>query len=363
MRSYSRFFLLLAFLTWHCFCGPIATVPLSALLNQADSVVVATVTQSENTADSLALRLEVLRRIKGQEKAGHDIQAVWSSSAPTANERAKNLLTKTGIWFLKQSDSTWNILPLVMGDIQPMDLYIRVPPGDLPTMYAYGSEAQPNVRLVKEIEAAAVNPLTSYTAARTVKDLDNGLGSTLVQGVFSSFSQSSSLPMKVAGVNGQLRNSTPQAAAALLSLAPDTLSVDTQNQLSREMCGYRSTDPSAIATLSIFLGAQYSPAMRFCAAHALREIHTAKTMPVLASLFNDPVSRIRYDAVIGVAQYAMGFPVASAEDKHTVVSNYRPGPEVTQEMREHFPTEPKFEENEQEYISYWTKWLATQGVQ
>ncbi len=305
--TFSKMLSVMAFSASLCFCGPIATIPLSALLSQAGSVVVATAIQSESTTNGLSLHLEVLRSIKGQEEQGREIQAVWPSRAPIASERAKNLLTKTGIWFLKQSDSTWNILPLVMGDIQPMDLYIRVPPGDLPAMYAYGSDAQPNVRLVKEIEAAAVNPLTSYTTARTVRDLDNGLGSALVQGVFSSFSQSSSLPVKVAGVNGQLRNSTPQAATALLSLAPDTLSVDTQNQLSREMCGYRSTDPSAIATLSIFLGAQYSPAMRFCAAHALREIHTAKTMPVLATLFNDPVSRIRYDAVIGVARYAMGF--------------------------------------------------------
>jgi hypothetical protein len=110
--------------------------------------------------------------------------------------------------------------------------------------------------------------------------------------------------------------------------------------------------------LGVLLGLQYSDKVRACAAHALREIHSRQTLPLLEKLLEDHSPQIRYDAVIGLAQFAIGFPMARMEDKKAAIAGFTLGPNFTSDMYPHYPAHGLFLSNEQEYISYWKNWLA-----
>ena len=86
-------------------------------------------------------------------------------------------------------------------------------------------------------------------------------------------------------------------------------------------------------------------------------------MPFLEKLMGDNSAQIRYDAVIGIAQYAISFPMAGMGEKPATIATFTPPPNVTNEMRQHYPSQGSFLKNEQEYVSYWKRWLAAHPAQ
>jgi len=69
------------------------------------------------------------------------------------------------------------------------------------------------------------------------------------------------------------------------------------------------------------------------------EIYSRATLPVLQRLLDDKLAQIQYDAVIGIAQYAMSFPVSTVASKPTDMATFTPPKSVTDEMRLHYPSQ------------------------
>ena len=361
-------------ITQPAFCGPGGYMPLSATLGKADTVVVATVRSAITAGNTLTLDLIVIRVLKGPTTMGSSIQATLSSGNVSTSSggglrmngevSANAALGKTGLWFLEQTGSAWTIIPLANGDISTEDIYLPVPPGRLPSSVTYDATADPKKKLVQEIAVAAQDPMTAVAISRLeAMRVFVDLGSDELQPVFIQLASSPQMATRAMALAGQIRLGTPSALNTVVSSNLEAFSADAQSQLTAAVCEYRNTDVSGLAALGALLGSQYSDKMRDCAVHALREIHSRETLPFLEKLLEDNSPQIRYDAVIGIAQFAIGFPVARMEDKKAAISGFTPGPNFTSDMYPHYPAQGLFLSNEQEYISYWKNWLAAHPTQ
>lgn len=349
------------------FCGVVGYLPLGMVLNQADAVVVGTVASSSTAAGVLNLSLTVGRTLKGSPPPGTTILASWfsqkfSSGGVVGSEPQVGLLSgNNGVWFLQQSGSSWIVLPFMTGDFPAENICIPVPAGELPAAYRYESSADPQTKLLREIATAAEDPTTTdaISSLEATRVMD-GLDSKQLQPVLVQLASSSRGTARATGLAGLLRQGVPTAITALTGTSLTAFPVKSQGYLASAICEYRSTEASGITALGILLA---SGQTRACAAHALREIHTQQTVPLLVGLFTDSSAQIRYDSVIGVAQFAMGFPVVRAADKPAAMSTFKPGPGVTDDMSRHYPALDTFSKNEQEYISYWREWSAAHPAQ
>ncbi len=356
------------------YCGLAAIASLGALLNQADAVVVATVRDGSAGAQVLSLDLIVTRTLKGSSSAG-SIIPVTLSSPNVINPQsgglvrlngaivASEVIGKTGLWFLQQSGSGWTVLPLAIGDISTADLYVPLPSGNLSPAFAYASSATPKTKLIQEIGAAAVDPTTAIVISRLERSRSLAdLGPELQQ-MLTQIASSPQIATSVTGLAGQVRLGTPSALTAVVRSNLVSSPADTQSHLANAVCEYRNTDVGGIAALGALLSSQYADSMRVCATYALREIHSQETLPFLEKLLDDSSAQIRYDAVIGIAQFAISFPMVGMAEKPAAIASFTPPPSVTNEMRQHYPAQGLFLSNEQEYISYWKNWLAAHPAQ
>lgn len=355
------------------FCGAIASYSVGGLLTQADQVVVATVRNSSSAANTLTMDLIVSRTLKGTAIVGSSITATLSSpnvkaSTPgvvqtSASVSVYLLVGRTGLWFLQQSGTGWVVLPLMGGDISEDDLYLPVHSGTLPPAFAYAINTAPKTKLIQEIGAATQDPATATAISRLeAMRVFADLGPDVLP-MFGQLTASPQMGTMAMGLAGQIRLGTPSALQAMVSSNMGMFPQDAQSQLANAVCEYRNTDASGVGALGVLLGSQYSDSVRACATHALREIHSQQTLPLLEKLLADSSPVIRYDAVIGIAQFAIGFPVARMEDKKAAIANLTPGPNFTSDMYPHYPAMDLFFKNEQEYISYWKKWLAAHPAQ
>ncbi|MDP8991133.1 MAG: hypothetical protein M3N41_13760 [Acidobacteriota bacterium] len=351
------------------FCGLVAVASLGALLHQADTVVVARVENASAATGLLSVDLVVQRTLKGSANVGSSMSATLSSpNVVTPGDHvglrmngavvASQLAGTTGVWFLQPSGSGWLVLSLVIGDMSTEDLYIPVPPGKLPAAYAYDSSTDLKTKLLMEIGAAAedsttVAAISRIEAQRMLVDLGPDL-----RPFFNQLASSPRAASRAIGWAGQIRLDTPSALSLVASSPLGTFPREAESELANAVCEYRSTDASGISALATLVGSRYSERMRVCAAYALRDLHMPQTVSVLEKLLEDKSVEVRYDAVIGIAQFAMNLPIARLGGNLTDVATYKAPPSVTDEMRHHYPAQGVFAVNEQEYISFWKNWLA-----
>ena len=135
------------------------------------------------------------------------------------------------------------------------------------------------------------------------------------------------------GLAGQIKQSIPAGVTTLAAIEFGTLPVDAQNQISNAVCEYRDTDISGILALSFLLSPEFSASVNSCAAYALRPIHSREALPTLRKPLDGNSAVTRYDAVIGIAQFAMGFPIVGSADKPAVMGRFSREIEIS-EMRQ-----------------------------
>ena len=208
------------------------------------------------------------------------------------------------------------------------------------------------------MDPATAKIISRLEKSRSLADLGPELQQMLTQ-----IASSPQIATSATGLAGQVRLGTPSALAAVVRSNLASSPADTQSQLANAVCEYRNTDVGGVAALGALLSSQYADAMRVCATYALREIHSRETLPFLEKLLDDSSAQIRYDAVIGIAQFAISFPMVGMVEKPAAIATFTPPPSVTNEMRQHYPAQGLFLKNEQEYISYWKTWLAAHPAQ
>ncbi len=188
--------------------------------------------------------------------------------------------------------------------------------------------------------------------------LDDLGSDVLLLPIFKGLAASSQMPARVMGLAGQIQQGVPGAVVSLVDLDWTTIPPLEQSGLSRSVCEYRSTDTSGIAALGSLTDAKYGAYTVRCAIYALREIHTKEALPFLERLLDSSSSDNRYNAVIGIAQFRPCFPIAKIAEKPAMLATFRPAPNVTDEMRQHYPAIDLFQRTSRSTSPTGKNWLA-----
>ena len=326
--------------------APAATASLGSLLRSSDAAIVATIGRVSRTGDTTVLSANVLRIIKGPIPAGRTVEIT-----STATERLGTTLAgftgRPGIWFLKRSSTEWIVMPVIMGDV-PLDFaFVPVPSSD-PSNITDG--ASPEDRLSSELFAGLA---VDQTAASAEEFLTTGMSGVLSPQLNSTLAvavKSPSLRIRRVAVSMLLRVSSPQSPAQLAALSMPEIVGDTHSSLARALCQFRAASDEDTRTLGRLSAVPFPESIRSCATYSLRASHTAASLPFLTGLLDEKNADMRYDALAGVASFALHLPTLDGVPAFPTAGK-------EEDMR-HYPSRALFDQNEQLYISYWKNWLA-----
>jgi hypothetical protein len=340
--------------------NPASYASLGLLLSQADAVVVGTIQGGAVSGPIVNINLLVARVVEGSLVAGTSVQVIAAPALlPTGTPGVGN---GTGIFFLREQGSAWRLMPTAIGGVPLDQMYISALSSPLPAAYAYNIDTPPANRLAREIGAAAEDPAAGPAIARMVGAgaLDD-LGQGVLQPIWTQLSSSSEGLAKAVGLGGQIRGGAANALATIVSADAATFTANAQDHLSAAICAYRSTDAAGISSLGALTTSNYSSSVKYCAAHALRSVHNTSALPFLAALLDSTTPALQYEAVAGIASFAIGLPVQTPGNvaNSGFLAASQNAPDASSNTRSNFPSRAAFSKAPQQYISFWKSWLGT----
>ncbi len=341
-------------------CGTLIAPQSPLWLEQkADLVVVGTSGEAVMHSNTLSFTLRVDRVIKGDStKTGTSIPAVWMSSGAAG---ASGSLNVSGLWFLQQTASAWNILPVVQGTLDFSQTYFPTPAGPVLSAYTYSQSASAQDKLASEISSgieASTGYVFQYYAVFEAGLLDD-LRSPVLTRLYQRLAASAN--NRLLGLSGLIRNGD----ATALAEAARTAAADQGNQAEGALllsirAYFRSADPSAVAVLGATAtdSSNSNTAFREAAAHALAAIHTAASLPFLATLLDDPDPNLRVEAVGGIGAFANGLAVQTAAGMPSLAHLQLPAkaPYKTADTVAHLAFGRAIAANEAFYVLFWKSW-------
>jgi hypothetical protein len=346
----------------HAFASPAASLSLAGLLGEADAVVVGTAYVTALSGTNVAISLVISRVVKGIVGAGTSLPVTWSLGSTVPFSMGT---TGTGIWFLKQQGSSWIVLPVTAGEVPLSAVYISLPSGPLPIGYAYGASLPSANRLANEIAVGVQDPVAGVQLAHiAASGAIDGLGSGVLLPIWTQLSSSSVPLTRAVGLAGQIRLGLPAPLAVLAGADPGAFTSDAQDHLSASICRYTGSDSGAVGSLGALAQSAYADNLRFCAIHALREIHSSNTLAYLAPLLDSSSSRIQYEAVAGIASFANALPIQTSGNTTNMSLFTIPqvAPFTTADTQKFYPTLSAFALQPQIYVTFWKNWLLAHAV-
>ena len=322
------------------------------LEQSADLIVIAEAGgESHPGAAPGSFSLDVRRVVKGDPALSGE--QITVESTPVRNAAGG------GLWFLKQSPTGWQLLPVVDGDVPFFARFFPGLTGPLPGTWAWSPDATLSDKIASELGAAIedANPVP----ARLVY-LENGLldqlKSPVVQLLYRRLSMSALPAQREAGIAGMLRAGN---AAALTAAAQTPLEFRENglllSTLRRE---FRATDPDSVAALGqIATSPNLGPAFRRAVAQALAAIHTQAALPYLATLLDGSDLALRIEAIGGIGSFANGLSVQIPGNVSTLgwLQMTADAPYKTAETVANFGAgRLAIERNESAYLSFWKAW-------
>ncbi|HCC56540.1 MAG TPA: hypothetical protein DEQ47_04635 [Solibacterales bacterium] len=344
--------------------APAASLQLGSLLRQSDAVVNGSIESTVPSGTSVVVNLLVTRTIKGAVLTGTPLNATWTPE--TQLQFSSSIRNgESGIWFLKQSGAAWAVLPVALGAVPISGIYIHVPAGPLPSIFAYDDSLPASNRLADELAAAAQSTETAVALGHILASgAADDLGSNVLGSIWGQLASSATPMTQAIGLAGQIRVGNSAGLAVLATVGPQAFSADAQDHLSTAICRYNASDIGAIQSLGALVTSAYAENVKLCAGHALRAIHSKEAVKYLMPLLDSPSRRMQYEAVAGIASFANGFPVQTANntvDMSVLAANPNAPPATTDTLR-YFPTLSAFQKQPDTYISYWKNWLLAHSI-
>jgi HEAT repeat protein len=225
----------------------------------------------------------------------------------------------------------------------------------------YAAGAPIDEKLMLELAAAIENRDGSDFAVDYLAGLHTQ-GTAAVLKVYQRFSQSSSTALRAYGIAGLIREGNIQV---LSTLAADVHAINagaSGDLIVNEVCQYSNANPAAVAALGALSGATTTvPRLQFCAAAALRRIHTKETLVYLQELLDSQYPDVRYEAVAGLASFANSGSIPREPPRVVdgAVVTRQPNIYKSSQTLENFPTVATFQQNEAKYIAFWKGWWTS----
>lgn len=275
---------------------------ISHLAREADAIVVAT---SDPPVPGQPFILSVERVV-----TGNGVGPALAAFPPEELDQERHPLPLHGLWFLKREGHRWTVLPPLQGSSRPGAFLIAGPPGDLPEAYRYAPDDSPADKLVQELRAA-------------VEARADGLVDLMVYDQLFHFV----FPRQGLACARAVASSSHRGRCAAVRLAREWDTVAARRVAALVSSGYpvaprfleqvsRLNDPAAVPALEQTLDVVgVGPGdVQESVARALRNIHDAASVPLLARLLDSPSRTIEYYGVSGLALFAKSAPRGGPDD-------------------------------------------------
>ncbi len=345
--------------------GPAAFRPLTALVKEADAIVVGRATNVTPTPVGLFATIKTLRVLKGEIAEGEQVQARWSSSSSLVSAHGPTEVV--GAWFLKWGNSgQWQIISPVVGDVPFSMTYLSVasrPPGGVLSIQ---SDMNPLEKLVCEVASTiqstgGKSQLATFVASGAFDDVT----SAVVRKAWAELAASPDPLLRVLGLQALIRAGDTSGIVRLRADANALNEIVKQPLVAASLCDVRNPQDAAVVALGNLTKAGLPAQVRRCAAYSLRAMHTPNTLPILAALLDADAVDLRYEGVLGLASFANALPtqtrtnLASMEFTQPTIKS----PFTTEDTLQHSPTEPEFRQDEMKYVNFWRAWWAVHQSQ
>jgi hypothetical protein len=350
--------------------GLIAQQSILDLAQTADAVVVGSASGTFVWGSGANLTLAVTRVVKGPSAiAGTSIAVRWDMgpNGLLVQPGATTPVAGDGIWFLQNNGGSWSLLPVEQGSITFEGTYYPAPLSPLPAVYSYASAAPVTDKVASEVEAAIEALSGNYN--QQLYGLIRGqlldqLNSSVTSVLYQRLANSASVPQQILGLAGLIRTGALSGIASAVSFSASSFSsraLEYGILLSAIRDESRPSDATSIALLGQTATDQNNPntALREAAAHALASVHSAATLPYLATLLGDPDSTLRVEGIGGMAAFANGLPVQTSAQVASLSFLQLPAsaPYRTADTMAHFAMgSTAIERSEASYLSFWQQW-------
>jgi hypothetical protein len=341
--------------------GPAAVVPVSLLASQADTIVIATVSQGTMVGGVTSATLLVERSLKGDLLPGATVPVVWTGP-PAVQPRVYSVAPDRGLFFLRR-DATgrWVIVPGWSGEVGFQMSYFVLPAGPEPAQFTPAPKTSVLDKVLLELAwvrevgvprpgGAAVDLVSEYRRSR----------SEALRGVFTRWAKGTSPLLRPMALQALVGDGDLNALAAVeaeqSSLAASPVGREVMNGIKIH---FRNSDTAAVRTLGrLATSPSSSSDLKDASAAALARLHTREALPFLAELLDSPVLWLRTYAVGGLAMFANNVPVGS---HHPALGDW---PYRTEETMAHSAMDPGLiSGKESYYIGFWKNWWASHRVE
>jgi hypothetical protein len=344
----------------------VAPQSLLYLQRQADLIVVGTHANIVQTGAKVSFSVQISRVLKGDSGLlGSAIAVEW----PTASASAQTETSATdgvGIWFLQRVSGGWLLLPVIQGNVPLAMTYFPAPSGAVLGAYAYTDAASLSDKVAAELSFAieACDGTYPTQLSYLMYDLLDQLNSPYVSALYTRMSNSTSMAQQILGLGGLVRGGSSAALASAIESASVFAAQPGNGILLLSIRDqFRAADVGSIALLgkASLDSANLDIGFRRATAHALAAIHTAATLPYLASLLDDQDLNLRVEGIGGIGSFANGLATQTSAGVPSLAFLQYPAsaPYMTAETKAHFALGVQaIGQNEAAYLSFWRQWWS-----
>ncbi len=354
--------------------GLVAPMSLLDLENAADAIVVGSVTNTTQLGSIINFNIQVARVVKGDTSlAGLPLPVSWTLPGGLLGANGTSASStppaETGLWFLERSSSRgWLLLPVMQGGIPLNNTFFPNASGAIPSAYAYSSTASLSDKVASELSAAIENAQNDSNLP--LHNLHYGildaLNSPVISLLYQHLSASDSVQQQILGLSGLIRagNSLALKTASASTAQYEAYPIQYGVLLWSIQELFRASDVGSISILGTTADAPtQNLALREAAAHALAAIHTAKALPYLVVLLDDPNQPLRAEAIGGLGAFANGMATQTSAAGPSLAHMQLGGnaPYRTKETIANFAQgKQTVAQNEAAYLSFWKAWWLEQ---
>jgi hypothetical protein len=346
--------------------GP-ASINMFALRQRADAIVVATLEGGRAESSSRAsTQLRIVRTIKGQlHSATLTVEFVASplmsrvASSPEQIAAPRGFVGKSGLWFLKETDGSYEILPLASGNYDWQHAFLPLPAPSIPepaTLIPGLGESSTD--MVDQLLLSALVRWYQSLPNPTFMDDDRLLGTLYAGSSRDALAAASALMASLAksqhavGLVAAIGLGSDSAISELAREVGDLQSDRKFPEITEALrVKYRPHGEASVAVLRQIVALHSTaPGLDAAVAVALKRIPTKAVLPVMVELLDSRQTEAQLRAVAFLGDFTMfcdasgtlpGVPVKGPFAAETAAHNLSRGAATT-------PTP--------ELVSFWKSW-------
>lgn len=331
----------------------VAASPIKELRSRSDAAVVVRSAECSIGDSGLRVTLTVEESILGGLQPESVVYASYKLDSPPVQRRPPEVLPR-GIWFLKQEESGWVVVPAGPTDFGGYTaFFFPLLEGALTDPRDLQSDEALTLAAARGLLASGLHPFLWR----------NMLGredSSKVREFLRELVDSPDTPTHLVGLTQLLALGDVEALRSLKKLrdfSHERRNEGLANAVPNALDIYfRNPEPEAIQLLGEFSNDSTLQAdLRQAAAMALSAMHTAESLPHLAKLLDDPNPKLRERGVIGLSFFANGVGIQSPHGGPTMAHLNNPSPSAyrTEQTARYLGFDAA---NEHEWIAFWKAW-------